>query len=158
MINKQKINERDEKGNTPLFYTKDINEIKELIELGANVNQINIRRRTPLFKAGFEKSKLLIEYGANLSHFDEGGVSALFFSDAETTKFLIEKGAVVDQYDMEGDTPLSIAASYQDVEKCKILIEAGANIHNTNLSTFTALEMMPKELQKFALDFEKNKY
>lgn len=155
MYTKDTVNKRDLKGNTPLFYTETIEDIRFLINIGANVNHENNKHETALFHAGFEKAKILIESGADVNHVDEGCASPLFFSDLQTSKLLIEKGAIVDQSDMEGDTPLSVAASYKDVEKGKFLIESGAYIHNINLSTFSALELMPDELREFALNFEK---
>lgn len=157
MYNIHNVNKRDDKGNTPLFYTTDIDEIKKLIALGANVNHENYKHRTPLFNANFDKAKILIESGANVNHLDEGCASPLFFSDLKTSKLLIENGALVDQSDMEGDTPLSVAASYKDIEKGKFLIENGASIYNVNLSTFSALELMPDELRDFALSFDAKK-
>lgn len=155
MYTKDTVNKRDIKGNTPLFYAESIEDIRFLINIGANVNHENIKHETAIFYAGFEKAKILIDSGADVNHVDEGYASPLFFSDLKTSKLLIENGAIVDQSDMEGDTPLSVAASYKDVEKGKFLIENGAYIHNINLSTFSALELMPVELREFALNFEK---
>jgi len=155
MYNKEDVNKRDNEGNTPLFYATKTEDIKELINLGADINHENNEHKTPLFYADYNKAKILIESGANVNHVDEGYASPLFFSDFKTSKLLIEKGALVDQSDMEGDTPLSVAASFKDIEKGKLLIENGAYIHNINLSTFSALELMPDELRNFALEFEK---
>lgn len=154
MYTKDTVNKRDLKGNTPLFYATNVDDVIQLIAIGANVNHENNKHETALFHAGFEKAKILIDSGADVNHVDEGYASPLFFSDLKTSKLLIEKGAIVDQSDMEGDTPLSVAASYKDVEKGKLLIDNGAYIHNVNLSTFSALELMPDELREFALNFE----
>lgn len=157
MYNKEDVNKRDNEGNTPLFYATKTEDIKELINLGADINHENNEHKTPLFYADYNKAKILIESGADVNHLDEGCASPLFFSDLKTSRLLIENGALVDQSDMEGDTPLSVAASYKDIEKGKFLIENGASIYNVNLSTFSALELMPDELRDFALSFDGKK-
>lgn len=153
-ITSENVNQYDKKGNTPLFYAA-ANQVEHLVKLGADVNHQNLKEETALFHADFDKAEKLIRAGADVNICSEGYATAIFFSDTKTTQLLINHGADVNQSDFEGDTPLSVAASYKDVDKGKILIENGANIHNVNLSTFTILELMPQDLKDFALEYEK---
>jgi len=153
-ITSENVNQYDKKGNTPLFYAA-ANQVEHLVKLGADVNHQNLKEETALFHADFDKAEKLIRAGADVNICSEGYATAIFFSDLKTTQLLIAHGADVNQSDFEGDTPLSVAASYKDTEKSKLLIENGASIHNVNMSGFTTLETMTPELKEFALEYER---
>jgi len=153
-ITSENVNQYDKKGNTPLFYASG-DQVEHLIKLGADVNHQNFNEETALFRADFEKTEKLIKAGADVNIQSESYATAIFFSDLKTTHLLIARGADVNQSDFENDTPLSVAASYKDIEKSKLLIENGASIHNVNMSGFTTLETMTPELKEFALEHER---
>lgn len=153
-ITSNNVNQYNKEGNTPLFYAS-ADQVEHLVRLGADVNHQNFKDETALFKAGFEKSEQLIRAGADVNLCDEGYATAIFFSDLKTTQLLIAHGADVNQSDFEGDTPLSVAASYKDTEKSKLLIEHGASIHSVNMSGFSIMETMTPELKEFALEHER---
>lgn len=117
---------------TPLLYIiefskEDINIIKKLLDLGANVNfkrtleiyedYDNDREITPLLlaaKQGYTKiMHLLIEYGANINHVDYYGSTSLMWTSSspnfEATKLLIEAGANINDQDKSGWSALMVA-------------------------------------------------
>lgn len=57
MYTKDTVNKRDLKGNTPLFYAETIEDIRYLINIGANVNHENNKHETALFMQDLKKQK-----------------------------------------------------------------------------------------------------
>lgn len=84
------MNERDENGETPLFYairSGKIDAVKVLIDHGANVNAQNSSGTTPLLsaaylagEAGREMCTLLIQKGADTEHRNQHGMSYYMLS------------------------------------------------------------------------------
>ncbi|MEO2282059.1 ankyrin repeat domain-containing protein [Pseudoalteromonas pernae] len=121
----QSVHVRNEKTGTPPIIKAVINEklraLKVLIELGANINDRNMKWKTPLhysMPANYHRNpKVLLSI----------------------TKLLIEHGADVNLTDREENTPLFYAAEYGEPELIHTLIEAGANVNLKNKSQSTPL-------------------
>ena len=87
--------------------------------------------------------KLLLDYGADVNILDDYGRSALKYAAgalnwAETSKaeqvviLMIQAGADVNVKSTLGFTPLIWAARAGNLEITKLLIEKGANVHDTD--------------------------
>eukprot|EP01064_Diplonema_japonicum_P031719 TRINITY_DN5753_c0_g1_i2.p1 TRINITY_DN5753_c0_g1~~TRINITY_DN5753_c0_g1_i2.p1 ORF type:complete len:467 (+),score=87.85 TRINITY_DN5753_c0_g1_i2:64-1464(+) len=64
------LNLRDREGKTPLHYQTDRDTIKALVELGADVNAVDINNQTPMFCKNASLRKLYISLGASPTHKD----------------------------------------------------------------------------------------
>ena len=137
------IDEIIQYGENALFLSSNNYEIvKYLIELGANINQQNIYRSTPLFVTlSLEIMKLLVEAGANLNHINEHGETVLsiacFKGDLEKVKYLISVGADVNA--RNGFAFFGAIYARNKFEICKVLIGAGINVNYTNEYGYTPL-------------------
>jgi ankyrin repeat protein len=148
----------------PLFLAvlnNDLEMVKLLVEKGAEVNIKTQHGETLLpaamFDADLEIVKLLIEEGVDVNNVAETGLTPLLFVSSvperkqtiEIIKLLIEAGAKVNFKDEKlGMTPLMYAAKVGNGKTAKILIEAGANIDQTNNEGKTALDLAKKENNK----------
>jgi len=98
-----------------------LEDVKELIEKGVNVNAKSDKGWTPLLMAcsissnpeKYEKVKLLVENGADVNVKDEDGktplMKAAIHGDADIVKLLVESGADVNAKDKKGKTALAFA-------------------------------------------------
>ena len=148
----------------------ETNEIKSLIEQGADVNAVNKESgETPLMYAcgsydydklgngNIELARILISKGAEVNAKDPSGNNALINSalngNVEIVKLLISKGANVNIQDRNNATPLiatqiALGEKQQNaVQVAKILIENGANVNIRDNSGKTALDY-----QKYKVD------
>lgn len=99
-----------------------LNEVKDLIGKGANVNAKGMDGTTPLIVAAgmgkLDVVKILAGSGANVNAKDDVGTTPLMeaikINQLAMVKFLVAKGADVNAFDNEGRTPL-IMASNKDV-------------------------------------------
>ena len=133
----------------------NIEEVRELLDRGANVNNINNRNQTPLIIAASNfiynderKEKyinlinILIKNGADINYTDSRGNSALNYAIQreieEVVRDLLERGVNVNNINNSNQTPLIIAASkkiYNTKERLNnkniinILLEKGVNIN-----------------------------
>ena len=135
------LEERDDKGNTPLYRATRFNNtrmIKKLIDAGANINSKNERKKTPLhLAAGFKKIetvRLLVTEGANLESRDKNGVTplheAVFMRKGDSVEYLIENGADVNSVAHNGISVLHTSITHQIyIELVRFLIEAGAKVN-----------------------------
>lgn len=141
----------------------DLNQIKECLAQGANVNFNNNEHYSPpiiavAIKGHLEIAKLLIKYGANVNATSDYGdkyySTALIESASkghlehlEIAKLLIEHGADVNAKNCNGWSPLMIASNRgymndqnkQSLAFCKFLIKNGANVNAKNEDGETAL-------------------
>ncbi|KAM8966708.1 ankyrin repeat domain-containing protein 12 isoform 2-T2 [Pelodytes ibericus] len=107
---KDKVNKRNERGETPLHMAAirgDRSQVKELIRLGANVNVKDFAGWTPLHEA------------CNMGFYD-------------VAKVLIAAGADVNTQGLDDDTPLHDAASSGHRDIVKLLLRNGGNAFQAN--------------------------
>ncbi|XP_036412693.1 ankyrin repeat domain-containing protein 12 isoform X2 [Colossoma macropomum] len=107
---KDKVNKRNERGETPLHMAAirgDVKQVKELIGLGADVNVKDFAGWTPLHEA------------CNLGYCD-------------VAKVLIGAGAEVNTQGLDDDTPLHDASSSGHKDIVKLLLRHGGNAFQAN--------------------------
>ncbi|XP_076837417.1 ankyrin repeat domain-containing protein 12 isoform X2 [Brachyhypopomus gauderio] len=107
---KDKVNKRNERGETPLHMAAirgDVQQVKELIGLGADVNVKDFAGWTPLHEA------------CNLGYYD-------------VAKVLIGAGAEVNTQGLDDDTPLHDASSSGHKDIVKLLLRHGGNAFQAN--------------------------
>ncbi|KAL6051217.1 hypothetical protein STEG23_005905 [Scotinomys teguina] len=107
---KDKINKRNERGETPLHMAAirgDVKQVKELLSLGANVNVKDFAGWTPLHEA------------CNVGYYD-------------VAKILIAAGADVNTQGLDDDTPLHDSASSGHRDIVKLLLRHGGNPFQAN--------------------------
>ena len=115
--------------NTPLMHMAEIrnfNNIKLLIERGANVNEKNTTNNTPLM------------------------IALKSFCDYKIIKLLIENGANVNEKNFINETPLMIVLkNYFNYEIIKLLIENGADVKYINNNKESVLMVALKYTKDF---------
>ncbi|XP_069885750.1 ankyrin repeat domain-containing protein 12 isoform X1 [Dipodomys merriami] len=107
---KDKVNKRNERGETPLHMAAirgDVKQVKELISLGANVNVKDFAGWTPLHEA------------CNVGYYD-------------VAKILIAAGADVNTQGLDDDTPLHDSASSGHRDIVKLLLRHGGDPFQAN--------------------------
>ncbi len=160
------VNVRDKYGSTPLLecdaYYPEI--IKLLLDSGAQVNERDNENNTPLLFAAMtgkpESVKLLIDAGAHINvHGDDSQETpydlARFEADhmenedaPAIMKLLLDAGAlkcvILDIEDYPSITPLNYeylqAVQYQDIDRIKRALEAGADVNATDRFGSSAFE------------------
>ena len=145
-----------EKNKNLLIYVKNenINEIKNAIEDGADVNYTTQQGYTPLYESVGTGNKeivsILIEAGAKIDvDGDEYNGPPLVWAaskgDVDVMKLLIEKGGNINiehKKDRSFDTPLHVASKNKKDKAIEFLVEKGADLtiennkyNNSNLKT-----------------------
>ena len=100
----------------------------------------------------YPRLKKLIRKAKDINETDQDGRNALMYAladglDFECIQLLIDCGADVNSVDKQQWTPLHIAASYQNLEAVKLLIQQGAQIEVKNAFGNTPLlECVGKEV------------
>lgn len=128
-------------------HASDLDQTKELIDQGADINVSDYYGSTPLILAATggddDIALFLIENGANVNAADVYGMTALayavFFNNQKIVSFLIPEVDDVDQQDNQGYTPLMFAAQTKNISMAEDLITRGANINHKNRSGLTPL-------------------
>ena len=119
-----KISAADGSAETKLHgaaWAGDIDDAKELIASGVNVNVLDSINETPLHGAcswsQHEMIKFLLSHGANPNLFSTDGLTALHWAcshaDAETVNILIKGGAKIIPNE-HGQSPLDIAKKHNN--------------------------------------------
>lgn len=125
----------------------DIEEVRNLIARGEDVNGREDDKTTPLFIAvengNLEMAELLLNFGAKANARDTERQTPLMKLDDDASPQMIELllryGAKIDARDESGNTPLIMAAESAKAEVIQALINAGAVINDKNLEGTTAL-------------------
>jgi cytochrome c len=118
--------------------TGDLSKIKSYLDAGANIDELDGEKNTPLFIAAkwgkTDVVKFLVNKGADLAHASAGPFGSLGTplhaavgrSQLETVKVLLELGADANQPDAGAGPPLHIALSKSDMGMADLLQEYGA--------------------------------
>jgi ankyrin repeat protein len=117
------------------IYAEDVERVKSLIALGADVNAVWVHARSkevPLELAIFfneaEIVKILVEAGADFNKEDSYGRAVLDCAkNRDIMEYLISKGAKSKYGDVTG--MLHDAIQYDEIEKVQVLVELGADIN-----------------------------
>jgi len=125
---------------TKNLFDKDITikEVNELIENGADVNQIEYHGFTPLNYAcecnNFELAKFLIDKKADVNKVNKFGAGPLLNSchhdNYNLAKLLIDNGADVNPIKSFCITPLRLACNHKNFNIVKLLIDNNADVNN----------------------------
>ena len=136
------VNYRTNYGYTPLHYAKCLDIVQYLVMNNAYVNCLSgFGNYTPLYFAEtLEIVQYLVANGADVNCQDKYGCTPLFTAKSlDIMKYLIANGADVNCQNNNGDTPLHI--NCYNINKSKILLEYGADMHITNNKNISAYEM-----------------
>ncbi|KAH0527112.1 hypothetical protein TsFJ059_002145 [Trichoderma semiorbis] len=173
----------DENGNTPLHHAVQRTEKKhpnrsiaaQLLNKGAKVNAVNNDGKTPFFdlivNIGIFSSdelmlfvKLLLGYGADVQTIDKYGNTplhlAVIFGDLALAALLLSEGANANVANNNGKTPLlklmesEWSKALNRVETfVQLLLDYGADLHATDASGRTVLDMALKMQGKRVVSF-----
>ncbi|MGL9757805.1 MAG: ankyrin repeat domain-containing protein [Wolbachia sp.] len=143
-LNEQLINAAKE-GN--------IEQIRKLIEDGADVNAINEFRQTPLHKAielgRRETAELLLEKGADVNAADRCGETplhvAIRYNRKELVELLLNGGANINAVERRRRTPLHVAVRCNCKELVELLLEKGANVNAVDNKGMTPLSIVASD-------------
>ena len=110
--------------------TTTLEQMKELLEQGADPNKLGPLCTYPLHHANTEKTRLLLEYKADPNRCDREGATPLFYAaKANNTGrigLLVNAGATANQCDDDGTYPIGYVASKGNVEAVKHMLRAGS--------------------------------
>ncbi|MDE0092801.1 MAG: ankyrin repeat domain-containing protein [Oligoflexia bacterium] len=115
------VNEADDYGRTVFNYVLergDLDQVRPLLEKGADINTRNLLRETTLHLA-VQKSP-----------------------ESDIISYLLEKGANANARNLLGETPLHLASDREDLEKMRALIKGGARVNAKNRFGETALHLV----------------
>lgn len=130
-------------GWSPLFFAVafgSAEEVTELLDQGADLNQIDAWERTPFLlsvHAGrLEIARLLLARGSNRATRGRCGTTAVMLAisrdDASMLEWLISEGWDIEETNEFGNFPL-VEAAQNDAAACvKVLLEAGAIVRREN--------------------------
>lgn len=125
----------------------DIEQARQLISAGANVNRKESNGKTALFAAvensNLEMIELLLNSGAKVNVRSKEKETALMQIDddapPELIRLLVRYGADVNRVSNDGDTVLIRVARYENTELLRALIDAGADLDVQNQDGESAL-------------------
>lgn len=125
----------------------NLSELKRQIEQGADIEQRDLKLRTPLMAAThanqIEVAKYLIEHGADVNARDAIHDSPYLYSGArglqEILELTLSHGASLKSVNRYGGTALIPASERGHVKTVKTLIDAGVDVDHINRLGWTAL-------------------
>ena len=141
------INARDEDGRTALSYAvsgENVTLVSQLLERGADVGLVDVRGRPPLSYLADGESclsmcNILIRAGADVNHQDSDGNTVMLhhaaLSNTGPLRALLEIGADPHKTNQWGETCLQLAARYRIIDMMQLLIDAGADVEASFLSS-----------------------
>ena len=136
------------------YKAKDINDMRSLLNAGANSNFIEGGRPSILAQAvrsgNTKHIRLFLEYGANPNYRLEGYGTLLqmysILDIPDVVKLLLNKGANPNAISRKNPyTPLILASMYNRVEYVRLLLANGADVHLKGNSGTTPLEIASKK-------------
>ncbi len=112
----------DHEGTLPLFYAAkegDIEGIKKLLAKGADINNADSEKRSPLSYAHIRVLEMLVKAGADVNHQDEDGVTPLMENSNNKSKIelLLKLGADKSIKDKNGKTAYDEVKDDKSVSK-----------------------------------------
>jgi len=113
-------------------------EVKELLDNGADANEITNIGATPLIHATWGKD-ISIDINQNTERFGSALNVAAGVGSGGIAYLLIENGANLNAQDNEGKTPLMSAIYLSHPDLAKMLIDNGADVNIKGDSDWTAL-------------------
>ena len=158
------VNTTNVKNDTAVLWASrgnNIDTVRNLIRLGANLNHQNDKGSTPLYwgcRYGLtDMVRILLKEGNADVHQQRklGLVSPILLASAlgylEITKLLLDYGALVNLTIQSGFCPLHHAAAEGNVDVIQLLLERGANINLSNGFGDTAIILAAKNQHREAL-------
>ncbi|RHX85632.1 ankyrin repeat domain-containing protein [Leptospira stimsonii] len=111
-------------------YEGNLNQVKEMIRLGASVNAVDGCGDFPLYKANqIEIYKVLLENGANPNQQNRSGFTALMNArTAEQIGLLLENGANPNLRNEDGFTALMLHSYSGNIDMVRLLLENEADV------------------------------
>lgn len=142
-------NERDDKGQVPLFVALRSESRQVVAALLANprteIDAVNPHGETPVMMAALRGdlalTKQLLERGARIAR--EGWTPLHYAAsgpDPKVVELLLERGAPIDARSPNGTTPLMMAARYGAIDAADLLARRGADRSLRNDRGLTAVE------------------
>ena len=127
----------------------DVERIKSLIELGADVNAKVQDGWTVLMAASYNQNpqviKILLEAGADVNASSNEGETALMVAvlnkNSKVTQTLLEAGANVNAKTQDGNTALMLATSNENLKVVKTLLAFGADVNDKDNFGLTAFAL-----------------
>jgi cytohesin len=147
---KERVNQRNESGQTLLHGARSGGAVKELLKKGAEVNTRDNHDRTPLhLAANFDRkdvAEALIQAGADIDAKDKDGQTPLHWAvdrgNKEIAELLLDMGASKDVKNNNSFTPLHEATLlYGKKEIAELLISRGADVNAPDKDGQTPLHM-----------------
>lgn len=139
------INVGDVKGRTPLAWAvvrNDLGAVKSLLSFGACPNIVDSLGIAPLgLVKGSKVCEALLEAGANVHSRDKKDQRTalhqlcLSSGNVEAVKLLVQSGINVNVQDADNETPLLNAICWNMTDVAKELLNLGADVNATNLSS-----------------------
>lgn len=127
--------------------SEDLDEVRDLIAHGSNVNQKEEDKTTPLFVAAetgnVDITRVLLDFGAKVNARNSDKRTPLMNLDedasADLVNLLIGAGAKVNLTDRDGNTALILLAGRVKPQVLQALVDAGADVNHKNNDGQTAL-------------------
>ncbi len=150
----------------------DLKTINELVDLGADVNEVDPYGLTPIYKAFCSGNKELVDYlmakGADIKHSSDGDgfPGCYWYALSENLTdwiiWFLKNGIDPNQVNHEGDNALNIllASSNYSVDTHRILLQAGCSPETKSRSGANALDYLQSlgiaELNELYSKYSKN--